>query len=68
MTDIVVTTVDSGPRRVTQHGLRYLPALPPCSLVADPHRHPELDGSGTVRDIPVHGPDRLSEGAKSVWV
>jgi hypothetical protein len=33
-------------------------------LVVDPHRHPELDGSGTVRDSPVTGPHRLSQGAK----
>lgn len=34
------------------------------ALVADPHRHPELDGSGTVRDTTVTGPDRLTKGAK----
>ena len=32
------------------------------ALIVDPHRHPELDGSGTVRDIDVTGPHRLSEG------
>ena len=31
-------------------------------LLADPRRHPEIDGSGTVRDA-VEGPDRLSPGA-----
>lgn len=34
------------------------------NLIADPHRHPELDGSGTVRARDVKGPDRLSVGAK----
>lgn len=31
-------------------------------LLADPHRHTEIDGSGTVRGTVV-GPDRLSKGA-----
>ena len=31
-------------------------------LLADPRRHREIDGSGTVRDA-VEGPDRLSQGA-----
>jgi hypothetical protein len=32
-------------------------------LVADPRRHREIDGSGTVRD-PKRGPERLELGAK----
>ena len=32
------------------------------AIVIDPHRHPELDGSGTVRDIPIKGPHRLAVG------
>lgn len=32
--------------------------------IADPHRHHELDGSGTVRDAEVKGPHRLAEGDK----
>lgn len=31
-------------------------------LLADPRRHREIDGSGTVRDA-VEGPERLSQGA-----
>ena len=31
-------------------------------LLADPRRHREIDGSGTVRDV-VEGPSRLSPGA-----
>ena len=34
------------------------------ALVADPHRHRELDGSGTIRDVAVDGPHELSEGAR----
>jgi uncharacterized protein YndB with AHSA1/START domain len=40
-------------------------AAPPervFDLLADPRRHREIDGSGTVRD-PVGGPERLSLGA-----
>jgi hypothetical protein len=58
-----VTTVDLGPRKVTRRVLVHAPAADVFALVADPHRHPELDGSGTVRDIPVIGPTRLSKGA-----
>lgn len=64
MTQPAVTTLDSGPRKVTRQTLVHAPASEIFALVADPHRHPELDGSGTVRDIPVTGPDRLSQGAK----
>ena len=34
------------------------------ALVANPYRHPELDGSGTVRPGAVSGPEVLSAGAK----
>jgi hypothetical protein len=40
------------------------PASALFALVADPRRHAELDGSGTVRNGAVSGPDRLSMGAK----
>ena len=64
MTDSAVTTVDGGARRVTRRVSVRASSADVFALVADPHRHPELDGSGTVRDIPVTGPERLSEGAK----
>lgn len=43
---------------------RVVPAPPQrvFDLLADPRRHPELDGSGTVRAI-VEGPPRLYRGA-----
>jgi hypothetical protein len=59
-----VTTVDAGQRKVARRVSVQAPAAEIFALVADPHRHPELDGSGTVRDSAVVGPDRLSEGAK----
>lgn len=40
------------------------PAAEIFALVANPHRHAELDGSGTVRDTPVKGPERLSKDAR----
>lgn len=59
-----VTTVDTGTRRVSRRVEVPASASAIFDLVANPHRHPELDGSGTVRDRPVKGPQRLSKGAK----
>lgn len=58
-----VTTVDAGRRRVARRVTVQAPAAELFAIVADPHRHPELDGSGTVRATPVKGPERLTEGA-----
>lgn len=63
MTATPVTTVDAGPRKVSRRVTVHAPATELFAIVADPRRHPELDGSGTVRDIPVEGPTRLSRGA-----
>ncbi|MGZ5417094.1 MAG: SRPBCC family protein [Nocardioides sp.] len=41
-------------------------AAPPdvvFTIVADPHQHPRIDGSGSVRAV-VDGPDRLEKGAE----
>ena len=45
---------------------RLIPAAADAifDVIADPRRHQEIDGSGTVRDADVDGPERLSEGAK----
>lgn len=40
------------------------PAAEIFAIVGDPHRHPELDGSGTVRDVAIKGPHHLSVGDK----
>lgn len=64
MPDATVTTVQTGPRQVSCRVSVNAPAAAVFDLVADPHRHPELDGSGTVRDREVKGPARLSQGAK----
>ncbi|MCW2541157.1 MAG: polyketide cyclase / dehydrase and lipid transport [Frankiales bacterium] len=44
---------------------RVIPAQPQqlFDLVADPRRHPDIDGGGTVRRVQPGGPDRLSLGA-----
>jgi YD repeat-containing protein len=58
-----VEQVDQGPRRVARAVTVQAPAEDVFSLVADPHRHGELDGSGTVGGT-VSGPTRLSEGER----
>jgi uncharacterized protein YndB with AHSA1/START domain len=62
MADAAVTTVDTGPRTVTRRVRVAAPAAEIFALVADPHRHALLDGSGTVRDVPVKGPHELKLG------
>jgi hypothetical protein len=64
MAAAAVTTVQSGKRTVTRRAVVNAPATTLFALLADPHRHYELDGSGTIRDVPVVGPDRLTEGAR----
>ncbi|MED5802759.1 SRPBCC family protein [Gordonia sp. Z-3] len=59
-----VTSVDRGPHTVSRQVIVHASAAEVFALVADPHRHPQLDGSGTVRDTPVTGPDRLGPGAR----
>lgn len=56
-----VTTVHNGPRKVTRSAEVDAPASAVFDLVADPHLHGELDGSGTVKDT-VKGPERLTSG------
>ncbi|MDH6679508.1 uncharacterized protein YndB with AHSA1/START domain [Rhodococcus sp. LBL1] len=62
MSDSNVTVVDRGPRRVARRVTVDAPASTVFDLIADPRRHHELDGSGTVQGT-VSGPDRLDEGA-----
>jgi uncharacterized protein YndB with AHSA1/START domain len=64
MTTPNVKTEDAGPRAISRSVEVAAPAAAVFALIVDPHRHPELDGSGTVRDIDVKGPHRLSQGDK----
>jgi Polyketide cyclase / dehydrase and lipid transport len=59
-----VSTVEAGPQRVARRILVKAPAAEIFAIVADPHRHAELDGSGTVRDVEVKGPHQLKVGDK----
>jgi uncharacterized protein YndB with AHSA1/START domain len=58
---MTVTRVDTGARKVTYTTEVARPAAELFALVANPHRHQELDGSGTVQAT-VTGPDRLAQG------
>lgn len=62
MTTATVTAVKSGRQKVARRVRVAARAADIVALLVDPHRHPELDGSGTVRDAPVHGPHRLRPG------
>jgi hypothetical protein len=59
-----VSSVDVGPRKVARRVTVNAPAAELFALAANPHRHHELDGSGTVRDSTVKGPEKLSTGDK----
>ena len=60
---MAVTEVDAGPKKVSRTAVIGASPQELFELVADPHRHGELDGSGTVKDT-VSGPDRLTKDAK----
>ncbi len=61
---MTVTVVDAGPRKVSRTVEVQAPAADLFEIVADPRRHAELDGSGTVVGA-VTAPPRLSGGAGS---
>lgn len=60
---MTVNSVDAGPRKISRSAEVNAPAEEIFAMVADPRRHHELDGSGTVLDA-IDGPERLSSGAK----
>ncbi|OBJ03418.1 dimethyladenosine transferase [Mycobacterium sp. 1482292.6] len=60
---MTVTVVDRGPRQVSRRVDVAAPAAELYALVADPRRHHELDGSGTVRDN-ITVPPQLVAGSK----
>jgi polyketide cyclase/dehydrase/lipid transport protein len=59
---MTVTTVDAGPRKIARAAEVNAPAAELFELVANPRRHHELDGGGTVQNA-ITSPDRLSAGA-----
>lgn len=62
MTPSTLKTEDAGPKRVSRSVQVAAPVASLFAQIADPHRHHELDGSGTVRDAQVNGPRRLAVG------
>lgn len=64
MTTSTLKTEDAGPKAVSRSVQVAAPVATLFDQIADPHRHHELDGSGTVRDAEVKGPHRLAEGDK----
>lgn len=60
---MAVTVVDAGPRQVSRSVEVAAPAAELFAMAADPRRHRELDGSGTVRDN-VRAPAEIAVGSK----
>jgi hypothetical protein len=60
---MTVSVVDAGPGRICRSAQVRASVSEIFEIVADPRRHGELDGSGTVLNT-VAGPDRLSQGAR----
>jgi uncharacterized protein YndB with AHSA1/START domain len=60
---MTVNVVDAGPRRVSRSVEVAAPAAELFAMAADPRRHRELDGSGTVRDN-INAPAELAVGSK----
>lgn len=60
---MAVTVVDAGPRQVSRSVEVAAPAAELFAMAADPRRHRELDGSGTVRDN-VKAPAEITVGSK----
>ncbi|CAN5178141.1 hypothetical protein BH09ACT8_BH09ACT8_10920 [soil metagenome] len=60
---MTVTVVDNGPDQVSRSVEVNAPAAELFAMVADPRRHHEVDGSGTVNDN-IKAPAKLVAGAK----
>lgn len=60
---MTVTTVDAGRNQVSRSVEVHAPAADLFAIVADPRRHHELDGSGTVGKT-IRAPRRLVPGAR----
>ena len=60
---MTVNIVDAGPHQVSRSVEVAAPAAELYALAADPRRHSELDGSGTVRDN-IKVPAKMAVGSK----
>jgi hypothetical protein len=56
-----VERVEAGPRTISRRTVVNAPAAELFEMLADPRRHPEVDGSGTVLGS-ISGPERLALG------
>lgn len=55
----------SNPAKIVSHSIVVpAPAQEIFNLLADPRRHSEIDGSGSVKAAKINAPERLSHGAK----
>lgn len=55
----------SDPAKIVSHSIVVpAPAQDIFNLLADPRRHSEIDGSGSVKAAKINAPERLSLGAK----
>ena len=64
-TELEGVVVEDAPARVERRSIVVdAPASTIFDLLADPRRHHEIDGSGTVRASRLDAPDRLSAGAR----
>ncbi len=57
----VSRVTDETPQTVSARTTIAAPPPVVFAIVADPHQHPRIDGSGSVRAV-VEGPDRLAKG------
>jgi len=60
---MTVVVIDAGANQVSRAAEVHAPAAELFGMVADPRRHHELDGSGTV-GANIAGPERLVSGAR----
>ena len=60
---MTVTIVDAGPQRISRSVEVNAPAAELFAMAADPRRHHELDGSGTV-GANINGPAKLVAGSR----
>jgi uncharacterized protein YndB with AHSA1/START domain len=60
---MTISVVHAGPRQVSRSVEVAAPAADLFAFVADPRRHSELDGSGTVREN-IRAPEKLAAGSR----
>ena len=60
-----MNTKNTDPAKIVSHSIVVpAPAQAIFDLLADPRRHSEIDGSGSVKDARVNAPERLALGSQ----